>query len=163
MGGQAGSAEDLPTSLQRIERKIDDLVGMHTHTREIGEELIITPEMLNRASHTQLMDWVQALRVEIPRSVLRTAVQRHLQKYGELVERVSEDKPAKPPKPPKKAPPPPPWKPEKGMKVRHRKDPSRIGLLGITAEGEFRVRWKDGAKTKYSTEAKLIARVQPHE
>lgn len=147
-----GSTGEIPADpvLSRIESKLDALIHLHADVDPLPAELVITPADLAGASQAQLWDWIRALNVPLPREVLRTAVQRHLQRHGQVVERE--------PKPP---PPPPPWEPERGLRVRELGGKKK-GKLGISKSGAFIVRWRDETKSRFKTPEALYSVVEPY-
>lgn len=147
--------QEIIDRLRKIEKTLDP-------EEEIPEQLMITPSDLSGATRPKLEKFVRQLHVKIPPYMLREAIQRHLQRYGQLVELI-EQPPAS--KPVEEKIPPPPWTPQKGMSVQYRKTkkskPKR-GVLGKTKKGNFLVKFKDGTKIRF-TETDLSKHVTPYE
>ncbi len=159
-----GQTVDL---LVEISDKLDTLQKQLEPDEPLPEELVITPTELATAPRANLEKWMRQLHIRVPVHMMREAVQRHLVKFGTLVEKPRKTKPKSFAK--KVSDPPAKeevrWKPEKGMAVMFQQDPSRSKLvsavLGRTKKGFWLVKFKDGSKFRAANEAELREHVHP--
>lgn len=160
MAKDGGKKPGLRNEIRQLGAKLDALIEQLVVQEHVGEsrlpdELIISPADLADANQLQLERWIKVLHVRVPPYMLREAIQRHLVRFGEVVER----DPAK-----TGNPPPPPWKPKRKMEVYvtvSGKKRRQKGILAFTKSGKFVVKFQDGTKERFKTKEELFKVVSP--